>query len=234
MPVRGLRNFPSHHPFLTSVSLGDIRPEVDEDGGTPIEMMHLTNVVFTSRLIGLDLHSTLRSLRFGAFGPMETLIIRREVKGRGDRSAHLTLNVTYHVRSTKKRRTFSRCGTRFARQGITAVEFKRPHVRSATSEPFIPLFENSLQHLRTVRMAWGKTTAEEAEYSKLQGEPLPDIGRAASYLVPILRCRAAVGKPVHLIERLVEDDEDPADSRLNDLLWEQYLCRAFNFQKYLK
>jgi len=172
---------------------------------------------------------------------METLIIRWEVKDYGDGSTNLMLNTTW---VDKNGHDISCSFGDWAPpllgvwgalcDGVTAVELKRPHVRSAASEPFVPLLENRLPHLRTIRMAWGKTTAEEVEYGKLEDSPPPDIGWADSYLVPTLRCRAAVGKPVHHVERLVEGDEDPADSRLNDLIWDQYLYRAFNLQKYLK
>lgn len=30
-------------------------------------------------------------------------------------------------------------------------------------------------------------------------------------------CHAAIGEPVHVLERLVENNEDPADSRINDM-----------------
>lgn len=83
-------------------------------------------------------------------------------------------------------------------------------------------------------MAWGRTTTEEAEYWKRLEVPPPEIGWAASCLAPILRCRAAIGKPVHLLERLVGHEEDPSDSRLYDRIWQQYLCEGYNFRQYLK
>ena len=246
VPEPELRGFLSHHPLLTSISLGDIIPKVDKGVGNPIEMRHLTNVTLTSRLMELDLRPTLRCLCFGAFAPMETLVIRMETMDDGRGFTCLRFNMTWVDKNGHNIScSFSDNGANpldvwmalckaGVCDGVTTVEIKRPHFRSVTSQPFIPLFESSLPHLRTIRMAWGKTTAEEADGSKLMDDPPPDVGWAASYLAPILRCRTAIDKPVYLLERLEEDDEDPADSRLNDLIWEQYLYRAYNFQRYLK
>lgn len=246
LSMPGLRDFLSRHPLLTSVSLGDITPQVDEDGGSSIEMRHLTSLAFTPSLIELEPHPTLRCLRFGAFGPMETLIIRWEVKNFGDDGINPVMNATWVDKNGHDISCSFGIGEpdplgvwdALCNAGIcdevTVVELKGPYVKSAASEPFLPLFERRLPRLRTIRMAWGKPTAEEVKYGKLDDSPPPNVSWAASYLGPILRCRAAIGKPVHLLERLVEGDEDPADSRFNDLVWEQYLCRAFNLQKYLK
>ena len=101
---------------------------------------------------------------------------------------------------------------------IVAVELTRPHVRSAGSEPFVPLFENRLPHLRTIRMAWGKTTAEEVQYGKLEERSPPDIGWVASYLVAILHQSLKKMDGFADSRATTKNWEDPADSQLNDLV----------------
>jgi len=159
MPVPGLQDFLSHHPLLTSVSFGDIRPQVDKNGGGPVEMGHLTNFALTSRQMDLDLNPTLRCFRFGTLEHTETLIIRRELMQYGAGSIELMLKLTW---VGKNGHCISRsiAGGEFGPldvweafckagvcDGVTTVGLKGPRVRSSTSSDLVSLFEGGLPYL---------------------------------------------------------------------------------------
>jgi hypothetical protein len=229
-----LRRFLSDHPLLTSISIGDIHLAMDGDGSDPIEMRHLTNVGLTSRVMPLDPRSIFYCFRFGTFEHAETLIIRKESTDNRlefvsslvnvtctDKNAH-SISYSFPNYASTPHQVWEELCEAGVCDGVQTVELKEPHDFVTAREWFTPLFENSLPHLRTVRVSFGNTSAGEVGGFKYSEIPLSDLEWS---LEPILRCRATIGKPVHLVERLVGDNEDPVGSQSKDLTWER-LCMS--------
>ena len=240
-----LRCFLSDHPLLTSISIGDIHLAMGGDGSDPTEMRHLTDVGLTSRVMPLDPCSIFHCFRFGTFEPAGTLIIRKEsIDNRPefvsslvnmtctDKNAHSCSYSFLNYASTPHQVWEELCEAGVC-DGVQTVELKEPHDCITTHEWFTPLFENSLPHLQTIRVSSGNTPAGEVGGSKDTETPLSDSEWANVCLEPILRCRAAIGKPVHLVEWLVGDNEDPVGSRSGGLTWGR-LWMSYDFERYLK